>query len=81
MGDESEVKKEWFEMSKSEREFCFKVFKDQHKTGQAPTYGNLSDDWVKPHNDGFIICLDENCFVVTNKLRSTIGILLGVYCA
>ena len=74
-------KKEWLSMSRNEREFCFKVFKDQYKIGQAPTYDKLSDNWVRPHNEGFIICIDANCFVVTNKLRDAIGCLLGIYCA
>jgi hypothetical protein len=69
---------EWLSMSKGERGFCFKVYKDQYKYDAAPAYNNLSDNWVKAHNDGFIICVDECCFVVTNKLRHVIKDLLGV---
>jgi hypothetical protein len=76
----SKVEKEWLSMTSGEREFCFKVYKDQYKIDVAPTYNNVSDNWVNPHNIGFIVCIDKNCFVVANKLRAVIGYLLGVYC-
>ena len=69
---------DWKSMSKSEKEFCFEAYEDQLKSGANAGLLEGRWDWRNPHEMGFILRAGENCFVVGDKFRKLLRLLLGI---